>query len=253
MTYTNDPESNGIQKFPDINQSKTYPEKISQEKTLRFPPINQKSQDFQRNVTRKPVKLGYSTKLNLESPQNFDTTERREETSLSQESTRSKKIVKWHMWWDKSNSQVRVPTYALPPKEVPSKIGSLEKINHKPGGGNVSFLDEKLRWKKMARIDHIAKGYAPGGGNRKILNEKLNWKTSAKIGSLENANHVPGGGNIAIIDQPFNKNGIRPRIDSGFIYEETYVPINYVVKTTPRTPNLEAIHETLRNHRSIKN
>lgn len=64
---------------------------------------------------------------------------------------------------------------------------------------------------------------------------------------------MPGGGNLAIIDQPFNRHGIRPRIDSGFIYEETYVPIDYVVKTTPRTPNLEAIHESFRKPRSIQN
>lgn len=69
----------------------------------------------------------------------------------------------------------------------------------------------------------------------------------------ENINHIPGGGNIAIVDQPFNRHGIRPRIDSGFIYEEAYVPIDYVVKTTPRTPNLEAIHESFGKSRSIQN
>ena len=67
-----------------------------------------------------------------------------------------------------------------------------------------------------------------------------------KIFLKENVNHLPGGGNISIIDQPFNRNGIKPRIDSGFIYEEVYVPVDYVVKPTPRTPNLEVIHESFR-------
>lgn len=90
--------------------------------------------------------------------------------------------------WDKPDSLLRVPSYALPPKDVPSRIGSLERINHKPGfslalrylqkifqrffmvfisnskgGGNVNLINEKLRWNTSARTDHLAKGYKPGG------------------------------------------------------------------------------------------
>lgn len=51
-----------------------------------------------------------------------------------------------------------------------------------------------------------------------------------------NINYQPSGGNVQIVDQPFDKSGIRPKIDSGFVYEEVVVPIDYQVKSTPR-PN----------------
>lgn len=67
---------------------------------------------------------------------------------------------------------------------------------------------------------------------------------------LGNINHQPGGGQVQIIDQPFDKSGIRPKIDSGFIYEEVIVPIDYQVKTTPRPNYYEQVRaETGRRSR----
>lgn len=65
--------------------------------------------------------------------------------------------------------------------------------------------------------------------------------------------HHPGGGNVEIIDQPFRKKGIKPRIDSGLIYEEVIVPVDYQIRTTPRINHLEPIHESIKGQRSIKN
>jgi hypothetical protein len=60
----------------------------------------------------------------------------------------------------------------------------------------------------------------------------------------ENISHSPRGGNIKILDQPFKKIGIKPRIDSGFIFEEAYVPIDYEVGRTPKpSSSLEPILE----------
>jgi hypothetical protein len=53
--------------------------------------------------------------------------------------------------------------YEMPNKEVPSKIGSMELLSHKPGGGTRKILDEKPKWKKIARTEHFAKEYKPGG------------------------------------------------------------------------------------------
>ena len=47
-------------------------------------------------------------------------------------------------------------------------------------------------------------------------------------------NHRAGGGNIQILQQPFQKKGIRPRIDTGFLYEEMVVPNQYQIKQTLR-------------------
>ena len=39
--------------------------------------------------------------------------------------------------------------------------------------------------------------YVPGGGDKPIERRKLSWTSKAKIGSLEKANHRPGGGQVA--------------------------------------------------------
>jgi hypothetical protein len=49
-----------------------------------------------------------------------------------------------------------------------------------------------------------------------------------------NVSYKPGGGNIQILQQPFQKKGIRPRIDTGFMYEEVLVSNDYQVKPTVR-------------------
>lgn len=65
----------------------------------------------------------------------------------------------------------------------------------------------------------------------------------------ENISHSPGGGNVRILDDPFDKRGIRPRIDSGFVYDEVYVPLDYQITPRPAT-NLETIKETVNGRRS---
>ena len=51
------------------------------------------------------------------------------------------------------------------------KIGSLAKVNHTPGGGDVKIENRKLEFKE---------------------------KASSKIGSLDKASHSPGGGNVQV-------------------------------------------------------
>ena len=69
-------------------------------------------------------------------------------TANSNESNASKKIVRWHLWWDKTNSNIRVPSYNLPSKNVPSKIGSLENLDYKPGEYDDYYLLLRNRKKK---------------------------------------------------------------------------------------------------------
>ena len=46
--------------------------------------------------------------------------------------------------------------------------------------------------------------YVPGGGDKPIERRKLSWTSKAKIGSLEKANHRPGGGQVLLVG-PFDK------------------------------------------------
>lgn len=49
--------------------------------------------------------------------------------------------------------------------------------------------------------------FCVGGGRVKIESVKLDFKekAQAKVGSLENAHHVPGGGNVKVRGQPSEK------------------------------------------------
>ena len=44
----------------------------------------------------------------------------------------------------------------------------------------------------------------------------------------------PGGGDIQILDQPVKNNGIKPRIDTGFVYQDVLVSADYSVKPVVR-------------------
>lgn len=79
------------------SHQKGYSEKTRQEKSLKLPPINQKSDQYGE---KRVVNLGYQSEVTLRTPKlDQSRSERREETSLSQESSRSKKIYKWHVWY----------------------------------------------------------------------------------------------------------------------------------------------------------
>jgi hypothetical protein len=128
------------------------------------------------------------------------------QTSASNMSENSKKILRWHLWWNKQNSDMRIPLYEKPNKNVDSRIGSLQNVTYRPGnikkkkkihfkksfiqkiifkgGGNVQLIDEKLTWSKQSRIDAKNTNYKRGGGNRQILSEKLQWNKQSKINSL---------------------------------------------------------------------
>ena len=85
-------------------------------------------------------------------------------------------------------------------KQVKSKIGSLANAHHKPGGGNVRIESKKLDFTDTAkpRVQALNKDYEKHGGDKKIVTTKLHWNAKSKIGSLENAEYKPGGGDIKI-------------------------------------------------------
>lgn len=117
---------------------------------------------------------------------------------------------------------------------VSSKIGSLDNIKHKPGGGNVTITGRKLDYSQaqskcgsLQNKNHTPKGgnvrivhkkpdfsnvqskvgsitnHTPGGGKVKIVSQKKDYsKVQSKCGSLDNAKHRPGGGNVQIINEP---------------------------------------------------
>ncbi|XP_041371892.1 microtubule-associated protein tau-like isoform X3 [Gigantopelta aegis] len=79
---------------------------------------------------------------------------------------------------------------------VTSKIGSKDKITHKPGGGNVKIETKKIVVDKVtSKVGSLNNTrHKPGGGDKKIETKKLDWKVESKVGSLDNAKHNPGGG-----------------------------------------------------------
>lgn len=78
-----------------------------------------------------------------------------------------------------------------------SKVGSLDNIDHRPGGGMSRIPTQKLNFKEKAKakIDSFTH-YQPTGGQSTVGSVKLNYKHQAKskVGSLINLNHKPKGG-----------------------------------------------------------
>ncbi|XP_076341781.1 uncharacterized protein LOC143242304 [Tachypleus tridentatus] len=83
-------------------------------------------------------------------------------------------------------------------KNVTSKIGSLENVKHKPGGGrDKKVVTQKLEWSATSKVGSLEKAsHRPGGGAKKIQSQKLEWKAESKVGSKTNLKHSPGGGKI---------------------------------------------------------
>ncbi|KAK0050058.1 microtubule-associated protein 2-like isoform X1 [Biomphalaria pfeifferi] len=94
---------------------------------------------------------------------------------------------------------------------VTSKIGSKDKIDHKPGGGNIKIETKKLKIEAKSKIGSLENAtHKPAGGDKKIEVKKMEWNAKSKVGSLENATHVPGGGDKKILSEKLEwKSGSR--------------------------------------------
>ncbi|KAH9524358.1 hypothetical protein Btru_054263 [Bulinus truncatus] len=105
----------------------------------------------------------------------------------------------------------------LPPIDLHWKaepvVGSFSNIYHQPSGGNKVIFNEKIKWRAKSKIDSFqninykknpsspriipGKHYLPGGAELNLINSKYEY-VGPKVGSLENADHIPGGGDVAI-------------------------------------------------------
>ncbi|XP_067648631.1 uncharacterized protein [Haliotis asinina] len=91
---------------------------------------------------------------------------------------------------------VKIVTKKTDYTSVSSRVGSKDKLMHKPGGGNVKIENKKLSLDNVTpRIGSLENArHQAGGGDKKVETKKLNWEAKSKIGSMDNAKHVPGGG-----------------------------------------------------------
>ncbi|KAG5449893.1 hypothetical protein CSKR_103669 [Clonorchis sinensis] len=112
------------------------------------------------------------------------------------------------------------------PRLITSKINSLKNVHHKPGGGNVSIVNEKVQLGPIAsKCNSFANvKHKPGGGNVVIVDEKLDLTgVHSKISSLKNVKHVPGGGQTQIKNDRLNfSENAAPRI--GRLSKMTHTP-----------------------------
>ncbi|WAR05414.1 TAU-like protein, partial [Mya arenaria] len=77
------------------------------------------------------------------------------------------------------------------------KVGSMDKVKHKPGGGDVRVLHAPMRCHALARVRSLQNiHHQPAGGNVQILDEKVDFteKAKPKVGSMDKVKHTPGGG-----------------------------------------------------------
>uniref|UniRef100_A0A2K6PKR8 Microtubule-associated protein n=1 Tax=Rhinopithecus roxellana TaxID=61622 RepID=A0A2K6PKR8_RHIRO len=120
--------------------------------------------------------------------------------------------------------QLRLINQPLPDlKNVKSKIGSTDNIKYQPKGGqliNLWFSAVYLLQSFLENNHHKCNSSLVGGGRVKIESVKLDFKekAQAKVGSLDNAHHVPGGGNgpVKMRDQKLNfREHAKARVDHG--------------------------------------
>ncbi|OZJ03982.1 hypothetical protein BZG36_04044 [Bifiguratus adelaidae] len=69
------------------------------------------------------------------------------------------------------------------PKVITSKVGSLDNIHHKPGGGTTKVASQALpRYanvqSKVGSLDNVK--HKPGGGEKKVFSEKLAFQETAQ-------------------------------------------------------------------------
>ncbi|KAK3106156.1 hypothetical protein FSP39_013841 [Pinctada imbricata] len=97
------------------------------------------------------------------------------------------------------NPESSVSTARSKKIEAKSKIGSLDNMNHVPGGGDVQIQHYPPEFKAEAKIGSLEKIlHEPGGGDVSIIDFKPRWKSEAKIGSLENASHIPKKSDVKV-------------------------------------------------------
>ncbi|KAJ3159531.1 hypothetical protein HDU86_001540 [Geranomyces michiganensis] len=106
------------------------------------------------------------------------------------------------------SNYVEVPT-VLPRghNKVSSKVGSLDNIHHRPGGGTKRIYDEKLPLarlrgvsSKVGSLENIS--HVPGGGAVQIIDVPIRPRARSKVGSLDNIKHRPAGGHVRIVNEP---------------------------------------------------
>ncbi|KNC97052.1 uncharacterized protein SPPG_07449 [Spizellomyces punctatus DAOM BR117] len=80
---------------------------------------------------------------------------------------------------------------------------------------------------KVGSLENI--NHTPKGGQKKIFNEKKTYNVTSKIGSLENINHVPAGGNVKITSTKLDFGSkVSPRV--GSLDNVNHVPAGGKVK-----------------------
>ncbi|KAA0195880.1 Microtubule-associated protein [Fasciolopsis buskii] len=107
-----------------------------------------------------------------------------------------------HRFADTESDSSSIFSSSGAPKVITSKINSLKNVHHKPGGGNVAIVNEKVQLgpikSKCGTFVNVK--HKPGGGNVMIIDEKIDLSSAhSRVGSLQNAKYTPGGGNVQII------------------------------------------------------
>uniref|UniRef100_H2YK32 Microtubule-associated protein n=1 Tax=Ciona savignyi TaxID=51511 RepID=H2YK32_CIOSA len=102
-------------------------------------------------------------------------------------------------------------------RSAQSKVGSMNNLNHTPGGGKVKIESKKTDYSTVsskcgsrANLNHT-----PGGGKVKIESKKLDFaKVTSKCGSKDNIHHTPSGGKVKVEHRKLNFNHVQSKCGS---------------------------------------
>lgn len=83
---------------------------------------------------------------------------------------------------------MRITTKKTDYSNVTSRVGSKDKIDHKPGGGAVKIETRKVKVEAKSKVGSMENAsHKPSGGDKKIETQKLDFKEKAspKVGTLD--------------------------------------------------------------------
>ncbi|UJR25917.1 hypothetical protein I4U23_007265 [Adineta vaga] len=99
-----------------------------------------------------------------------------------------------------------------------SKVGSFDNLDYRPTGGQISIRDEPVHWQAQSKVDSLSNANWSAMPSRvAIRSEKVQWNADSKVGSMMNMDYKPAGGDVAIRDDRMDLSHVTPRVDCGFI------------------------------------
>ncbi|CAF0774581.1 unnamed protein product [Adineta ricciae] len=164
---------------------------------ISSPPVSNKNQYVPKTMnTTTTIKKPANGETTL--PNEAGTPRRKKKTS--RESHRQPR----RLWWSPKRNHIEIRSEDVDHYyNASSKVGSLDNLDYRSTGGQISIRDEPVKWQAQSKIRSFENiEYRPSGGQVSIRDEPVTWQAQSKIRSFDNIDYRPSGGQVSIRDEP---------------------------------------------------